>query len=128
MIAFPFALFIALDAIAYGEQQYARSLIIGIARTLHLSMTQRRVPRSPMSANSRPLEASDSAYGEVDTKYSFDIPTPSETDDEYDLGDLSIRLNNLPSASDDPSRDNTERPSSPFLANWSAISLGPPIS
>lgn len=47
-IAMPFAFCIALDAIAYG-----------IARTLHLSISARRVPRSPMSVSTEtpPLEA-----------------------------------------------------------------------
>ncbi|KAI9634739.1 uncharacterized protein MKK02DRAFT_27897 [Dioszegia hungarica] len=85
LIAFPFALFIALDAIAYG-----------IARTLHLSTSQRRVPRSPLSINSLPLNPD----SHVD--YSGGV-TPADSEDDQEptyLDGVSARLLELPHLSD----------------------------
>lgn len=86
-------------------------------------MSQRRVPRSPLSANSRPLAASDSAYGDLGPAYAFDIPTPSDSDDGVrDLGELSARLSQLPTNPelDERAEGKFAQPSSiPTLPSWS---------
>ena len=52
LLAAPFAICIVLDIIAYGEISTAVSrLRPAIVRTLHLSMSQQRIPRSPLSAS-----------------------------------------------------------------------------
>lgn len=105
-------------------------------------MTQSRVPRSPLSSSSRPLQAGDSAYGEIETSYAFDIPTPIDTDDEeYDLKELSDRLYQLPSTPDQslsspllgladlsPPSPTTVPSTNPKSRNRPAFTLAPPVS
>lgn len=67
LLAAPFLVFIALDLIAYGE--HARQALLtppAIARTLHLSMSQLRVPRSPPSVP-RELVADDKDDDDFDS-------------------------------------------------------------
>lgn len=112
LMAAPFALCIALDIVAYGKSLPFRLRAFqlipssAIARTLHLSMSQQRVPRSPLHHPSALLSSragflsdddSDVDIGDADSSDMSPsirgLPTPSDTDDESapETGDVGPR-------------------------------------